>query len=136
VLPGRASDEALDIAAGLSAERGAQIAAVYVIEIPLDLPLSAEMPAEEDLANRELDEARAIGESYGVTVIPRLVRARNAAAAIVDEADRRATEIIVIGAPRKDLSRRKQAIFGRTVDKVLKNASCRVLLTALKDEAA
>jgi nucleotide-binding universal stress UspA family protein len=69
-------------------------------------------------------------------VIPRLVRARNAGAAIVVEADRRATEIIVIGAPRHDLSRRKQAIFGRTVDKVLKNASCRVLLTALKDEAA
>ena len=83
VLPGRASDEALDIAAGLAAERRAQITAVYVVEIPLDLPLSADMPAEEELANRELDEARAIGESYGVAVIPRLVRARNAGAAIV-----------------------------------------------------
>ena len=42
----------------------------------------------------------------------------------------------VIGAPRKDLSRRKHAIFGHTVDQVLKNASCRVLLTAVRDEAA
>ena len=75
VLAGRASDEAFDIAAGLAAERGAQITAVYVVEVPLDQPLSAELPAEEDVANRELDEARAIGESYGVTVIPRLVRA-------------------------------------------------------------
>ena len=33
-------------------------------------------PSEEQAANRELDEARAIGESYGVAVIPRLVRAR------------------------------------------------------------
>ena len=74
----------------LAAERGAQITAVYVIEIPLDLPLVAELPAEEELANRELDEARAIGESYGVTVIPRLVRARSAGAAIVREAERRA----------------------------------------------
>ena len=89
VLSGRASDDALDIAAGLAAERGAQITAVYVVEIPLDLPLSADLPAEEALANRELDEARAIGESYGVTVIPRLVRARNAGAAIVREAERR-----------------------------------------------
>ncbi|HKP10148.1 MAG TPA: universal stress protein, partial [Gaiella sp.] len=136
VLPGRASDEALDIAAGLAAERGAQITAVYVVEVPLDQPLAAELPAEEEVANRELDEARAIGESYGVTVIPRLVRARNAGKAIVREADRRATEIIVIGAPRKDLSQRKQAIFGRTVDIVLKNASCRVLVTAVRDEAA
>ena len=136
VLPGRASDEALDMAARLAAERGAQITAVYVVEVPLDLPLSAELPADEELANRELDGARAIGESYGVTVIPRLVRARNAGAAIVTEAERRATEIIVIGAPQKDLSRRRQAIFGHTVDQVLKNASCRVLLTAVRDEAA
>ena len=135
VLPGRASDEALDIAAGLSAERGAQITAVYVLEIPLDLPLSAEMPVEEKIANRELDEARAIGESYGVTVIPRLVRARDAGAAIVREAERRATEIIVIGAPRRDLSSRKRAIFGRTVDVVLKNAPCRVMVTAVKEIA-
>jgi basic amino acid/polyamine antiporter, APA family len=136
VLEGRASDEALDIAAGLSAERGAQITAVYVIEVPLDQALSAELPAEEALANRELDEARAIGESYGVAVIPRLVRARNAGAAIVREAERRAIEIVVIGAPRKDLPGRKRAIFGRTVDYVLKNAGCRVLVTALKEDAA
>jgi basic amino acid/polyamine antiporter, APA family len=136
VLAGRASDEALDIAAGLSAERGAQITAVYVIEVPLDQALSAELPAEEALANRELDEARAIGESYGVTVIPRLVRARNAGAAIVREAERRASEIVVIGAPRKDLPGRKRAIFGTTVDYVLKNAGCRVLVTALREDAA
>ena len=135
VLEGRASDEALDIAAGLAAERGAQITAVYVVEVPLDQPLSADLPDEEALANRELDEARAIGASYGVTVIPRLVRARSAGAAIVREAERRASEIIVLGAPRKDLSRRKRAIFGRTVDYVLKNAPCRVLVTAVKEAA-
>ena len=32
-----------------------------VLEIPLDLPLGAELAVEEELANRELDEARAIG---------------------------------------------------------------------------
>jgi APA family basic amino acid/polyamine antiporter len=137
VLPGRASDEALDVAAGLAAERGAHIAAVTVLEIPLDLPLAVELPDEETEANRELDEARAVGESYGVTVIPRLVRARNAGAAIVLEAERRSTEIIVIGAPRKDLGRRhKQAVFGPTVDYVLKNAPCRVLVTALPETVA
>jgi APA family basic amino acid/polyamine antiporter len=44
VLPGPASDEALDVAAGLAAERGAHIAAVTVLEVPLDLPLSADLP--------------------------------------------------------------------------------------------
>ena len=91
VLPGPASDEALDVAASLAAERGAQIAAVTVLEIPLDQPLSAELPEEEAAANRELDEARAIGDSYGISVIPRLVRGRSAGAAIVAEAARRGT---------------------------------------------
>jgi nucleotide-binding universal stress UspA family protein len=130
VLPGRASDDALDLAASLAAERGAQIAAVTVLEIPLELPLGTELPGEEAEANRELDEARAIGDSYGVSVIPRLLRSRNAGAAIVEEAARRGTEIIVIGAPRKEIGRRKRAVFGGTVDYVLKNAPCRVMVTA------
>ncbi len=136
VLPGRASDEAIDIAAGLAAERGAQIAAVSVLEIPLDQPLSAELPLEEEIANRELDEAREVGDAYGVSVVLRLVRARSAGAAIVEEAERRGSEIIVIGAPRKDLSRGKRAVFGRTVDYVLKNAPCRVLVTATAEQPA
>ena len=136
VLPGQASDDALDVASSLSAERGARITAVTVLEVPLDLPLNAEQPEEEEVANRELDEARAIGDSYGVTVIPRLIRARSAGPAIVREAERRAAEIIVIGAPRRDLSRSKRAVFGRTVDYVLKNAPCRVLVTASTEAAA
>ena len=136
VLPGPASDEAFDVAASLAAERGAHIAAVTVLEIPLDLPLTAEMLTEEAEANRELDEARAIGDSYGISVVPRLVRGRSAGAAIVAEAERRGTEIIVIGTPRKDLTRGKRAVFGRTVDYVLKNAPCRVLVTATQEGAA
>ena len=134
VLPGQASDDALDIAASLAAERGAQIAAVTVLEIPLELPLGVELPAEERDANRELDEARAIGDSYGVAVIPRLLRGRSAGAAIVQEAARRDSEIIVIGAPRKEVGRRKRAVFGHTVDYVLKNAPCRVMVTASTEE--
>ena len=136
VLPGQASDEALDVACSLAAERRASIAAVTVLEIPLDLPLNAALPEEEERANRELDEARAIGDSYGISVIPRLVRGRNAGAEIVREAERRGTEIIVIGAPRKDIGRRRRAVFGHTVDYVLKNAPCRVMVTATSEAAA
>ena len=135
VLPGQASDDALDIAASLAAERGSQIIAVNVIEIPLDLPFATDTPELERLADRELDEARAIGESYGVNVIPRLLRGRSAGAAIVEEAERRGTEIIVIGAPKKDIGRRKRAVFGNTVDYVLKNAPCRVMVTASKESS-
>jgi basic amino acid/polyamine antiporter, APA family len=135
VLPGRASDDALDVAASLAAERRAHIVALTVLEVPLERSLLDELGAEEAAANRELDEARAIGATYGVDVIPRLLRARSAGQAIVEEATRRGTEIIVIGAPRKQAGRRARAVFGQTVDYVLKHAPCRVMVTATEEAA-
>jgi basic amino acid/polyamine antiporter, APA family len=129
IAPGYPSDEAMDVACRLAAERRASIVAVTVVEVPLDLPLDAELPEQVAEANRQLDEARAIGDSYGVRVIGRIVRARRAGRAIVDEAARRGSEIVVMGAPRKAGGRR-HAIFGDTVDFVLKHAPSRVMVAA------
>jgi nucleotide-binding universal stress UspA family protein len=128
------SEEAVDLACRLATERGAAIVALTVVEVPLQLPLDAEMLREEERTHELLDEARAIGDSYGVNVIGRLVRARLAGRAIVDEADRRNSEIIVMGAPRRD-ARRRGPIFGGTVDFVLKNAPCRVMVAAARRAA-
>jgi APA family basic amino acid/polyamine antiporter len=135
VISGQPSDDATDVACSLAAERGSHIVALYVIEVPLELPLDAELPAEEERANRELDEAVAIGDSYGVRVIGRLLRQRSAGAAIVEEAQRHNSEIVVMGAPRQELVRPQRAVFGRTVDYVLRQAPCRVLVTASVREA-
>ena len=134
VVGGPESDEAMDVACRLAAERRATIAAVSVIEVPLELPLDARLADEESRAYEQLDEARAVGEKYGVDVIGRLVRARSAGRAIVDEADRRRSEIIVMGAPRRG-GRAHRAIFGETVDFVLKHAPCRVMVTATRKAA-
>ncbi|MGE5691674.1 MAG: amino acid permease [Pseudomonadota bacterium] len=134
VKEGPASDEAMEVAARLASDRGARIRAVAVVEVPLHLPLDAYLPDEVERADAVLDEARAIGDSYGVDVITRLVRARRAGRAIVDEAERRGVEIVVMGAPRAE--RRRKAIFGDTVDFVLKHAPCRVMVAAAREEAA
>jgi len=136
VAVGYPSDEAMDVACRLAAERRATIVAMTVIEVPLHLPLDALLSDEVAEANEQLDEARAIGESYGVTVIGRIARARNAGRAIVDEAARRNSEIVVMGGPRGVLLAAKQrAIFGHTVDFVLKHATCRVMVAAGKPAA-
>jgi APA family basic amino acid/polyamine antiporter len=122
--------EAVQIACRLAAERRSQIVAVRVIVVPMELPLDTELPEQEELANRLLDEAHDIGELYGVRVVERLIRARHAGRAIVDEAERRNAEIIVIGAPRLPHRTQRSAIFGKTVDYVLKHASCRVMIGA------
>jgi basic amino acid/polyamine antiporter, APA family len=130
VIGGHPSDEAMDLACRLATERASQIVALNVLEIPLDHGLGDDLPEEERRANRKLDEAVAIGDSYGVKVVARLERAHTAGPAIVAEANARHSEIIVLGSPRRILTASQSAVFGKTVDYLLKHAPCRVLVTA------
>jgi basic amino acid/polyamine antiporter, APA family len=127
VKPGRASEEAIDLACRLAADRGASIAALSVVVVPLDQPLDTRLEEEERMADEALDVAAAIAELYGVRFTERLVRARHAGRAIVDEATRRQSEIIVMGAPRGG---RGRGVFSETVDFVLKHAPSRVMVVA------
>ena len=137
IAAGYASDEAMDVACRLAAERRASIVALTAIEVPLDLPLDAELPDDVREANEQLDEARAIGDSYGVTVIGRIARTRNIGRAIVDEAIRRNSEIIVMAGPRRvRLQRGRRQIFGDAVDFVLRHAPCRVMVATPRERAA
>ena len=129
------TEEALVAAARLAAERGATVAVVTVVEVPLALPLDAHLPEEEDTAEALLDDAQALVESYGVRAVTRLIRARQAGPAIVDDARKRNAELIVLGAPRRAVAGRRR-LFGGTVDYVLREAPCRVLVAAGTGEAA
>jgi APA family basic amino acid/polyamine antiporter len=127
VKPGRASEEAIDLACRLAADRGASIAALSVVVVPLDQALDTRLEEEERMADEALDVAAAIAELYGVKFTERLVRARHAGRAIVDEATSRQSEIIVMGAPRGG---RGRGVFSETVDFVLKHAPSRVMVVA------
>jgi basic amino acid/polyamine antiporter, APA family len=134
VVRSNESEEALVAAARLAAERRATIAIVHVIQVPLERRLDQVTREEEDQADELLEQARALVETYGVRSMTRLVRARRAGPAIVEEAERRNAELLVMGAARRP-ARRKTAIFGQTVDYVLKASPCRVLLAAGKRAA-
>jgi len=133
ILIARADDpqaeKALDVACRLAAERQASITAVVVIEIPPLLPLDAHMLEEEDDAHRLLDRAEAVAESYGISLAPTMVRAREAAGAIVERARAIDAEVVVIGGVRTS-RRSTRASFGRAVQDVLEKAPCRVMVVA------
>jgi APA family basic amino acid/polyamine antiporter len=135
VVAGEQAREAMHMAARLAAERRSTIVAMRVIVVPLDLPLHADLPEQEALADDLLDEAHDIGDLYGVRIVERVVRGRNAGAEIVAEAERRLAEIIVMGAPRLPHRTRTSAIFGKTADYVLRNAPCRVMIAAARRAA-
>ncbi len=115
---------------------------VYVIEVPLTLPLGAQLPPEiEAEAWRALQRASDVGAEYeDVHVSPEIVRARGVGAGIVETARRRNSEAIVIGGepPSKikggatlgGIGAAKPAEIGAATEYVLKKAPCRVLLTA------
>jgi basic amino acid/polyamine antiporter, APA family len=130
LVGGRESKQAVSIACELAVEHGAAVIALRVIEVEPDLPLDAHMVEEEIEARQMLAEARAIGDLYGVSVVPRTVKARAAGQEIVAEAARARTEVIVLRAARKKRYGRRARVFGGTVDYVLTHAPCRVMVAA------
>jgi len=124
----RGCDQAMAVACGIAAERGAVVTVLTAVEVPPEFPLDAEMLEEEAGAEGVLVEARAIAELYGVTVRTRVARARSAGEAIVSAAD--GVEIVVLGAPRKRRASPRSPVFGRTVAFVLQHAPCRVMVAA------
>ncbi|HET8814879.1 MAG TPA: universal stress protein [Solirubrobacterales bacterium] len=123
-------------------ESDSRLDIVYVIEVPLTLPLDATLPKErEEQARRALERAREVGEEYeDVQVTTEVVRARKVGAGILEAAQRARAEAIVIGgeAPTKirggatigGIGAAKPAEIGAATEYVLKKARCRVLLTA------
>ena len=125
---GPSGEERVATAVALAKERSASVDAVYVIRVPLELPLDAELLDEEEMATSSLAEAQLLGDEHDVRVEPVTVRARSIGQAIVGEASQRGSDLIVLGsAPRW---RRQSAFFSPTVDYVLRNAPCDVLVVA------
>jgi basic amino acid/polyamine antiporter, APA family len=120
----------------------ARLDVVYVIEVPLTLPLDAELPPEREAeARRALQRAREVGEEYeDVDVTTDVIRARKVGAGILEAARRSGAEAIVIGGepPTKirggamigGIGAAKPEEIGAATEYVLKRAPCRVLLTA------
>ena len=129
VVRSNESEEALVAAARVAIERRGTIAVVHVLEVPMSLPLEADLREAEDEADELLDDAVSLVEAYGVRAFARLARGRSAGAEIVREAEQRDAELIAIGASRRH-ARGGTPIFGRTTDYVLKGAPCRVLVVA------
>ena len=78
-------------AADRPGERSPRLKVIYVMDLPLTVPLDAPPPKERlEAAQAALQRAREVGEEYEtVEVETDLVRARSVGAGIVDEARRR-----------------------------------------------
>lgn len=119
-----ASLEAVAVASTVARSRKGRVYLVHVIEVNRSLPLNAEMDAEARRGEQVIRRAEALASEAGCSVTGTLVQAREAGMAIVDEAQDRGVDAIVMGIGHKRLTGSFQV--GRTVDHVLKNATCAV----------
>ena len=128
---GPIGEEMIATAVKLAEDRLAHVEALYVIRVPLDRPLEAELHDQEEAAAASLAEARILGSDHGVDVEGETIRARSIGDAIVQEATRRGNDLIVLGsAPRW---RRQSRFFSPTVEFVLRKAPCEVLVVAFPE---
>jgi len=132
VIGARLDHPAMIVACRLAADRGAQIVVAGVIEVPRSLPITADMPDAERALNVQLDHAKLIGKEFGVAVVTRVLRARNAESAILEEAERRETELILLGVnPRRHLG---LSLVGRSNERIMRRSPVRVIIVREKDD--
>ena len=117
-------ENAFRLACGLSKESKAKLFALYIIEVPQELPLDAEVDSAKGEAI--LGHIEAMAQEEKCPVEAEYLQARDAGPAIVQEALERGVELIVLGIPYK--RRLGQFTIGHTTSYILKNAPCDVIL--------
>jgi nucleotide-binding universal stress UspA family protein len=125
---GEIGEEMVATAVRLAQDGAAKVEALYVIKVPLDVPLDAELFDLEEAAAAAIAEAQALGADNGVVVEGRTMRARGIGQAIVAAAEESGADLIVLGSsPRW---RRQSRFFSPTVDYVLRKSPAEVLIVA------
>ncbi len=129
---GDIGEEMVATAIALAKEGGAEIEAITVVRVPRKFELAGELPGDVAVrVDASLHEARMLGEDHGVEVRTDVIRARSIGYAIVEAAESRGADLIVLGSsPRW---RRQSRFFSPTVDFVLRRAPCEVLVVAFPD---
>jgi nucleotide-binding universal stress UspA family protein len=120
------SERVVAFAAELARPRDAGLELLYVQEIPRLLPPDAVIPAEEQRAQEVCHRSVRIAQSFEVHPTCRIVRARDAGAAIVHEAIETGTDLIMMGAGPPPSG--AQPALGPASQYVFRYAPCEVLL--------
>jgi APA family basic amino acid/polyamine antiporter len=115
---------ALRAAAKLVGE-DATVDALYVLQVPQQLSLGAGMKEEERVGRAVLEAARVRGRRSKIKVRTALIRTRNPGAAIVEEAERRGSDVIFMSTLHAPAS---EHALGPTSTYLLERRPCRIVV--------
>jgi APA family basic amino acid/polyamine antiporter len=122
---GELDAEMIQAACKMALKDKSNVTALYVIEVPMTLPIDAKIPSEIEKAQKVMDQADLIGKEYGVQVNTRIIQTRSAGKAIVEEAEKMKASLILLGKGERE-KRVEELISGKTINYVAKNAPCPV----------
>ncbi len=125
------SEEAVTTAARLAARRRRGIHVLAIVNVPTNLPLDAPLDEPESEAQSKIEQAKLIG-GMRVTGSVQRVRPGQAGQAIVEEA--RAIKAAAIVMPLR--YRNGTPLYGKTLQHVLAERPCRVIVAAQPGERA
>src|SRR5262245_49862673 len=102
-----------------------EVRAIYGIEVPRTLPVNAEMPEKNRVAEEALKNAATIARKFGVTIGQDVLQTRHLGQSLVDASGAHGFALVIIGVPYH-LGMNGEFELGETVDYLLKNAPSRV----------
>lgn len=128
---GEATDRIVALAAQMIRQRNGHVDLLAVIEVPFTLPINAHVEEDEKHALELLERAAAVatqcGARNGNRIRRRILKARNAGAAIVREAEEQAVDVILIARTSVRVRGNVQQV-NPAIDYVMKNSPCEVLV--------
>ncbi len=117
--------EAIQMTVELAKVHGAQLMAVYVLEVPFSLPLETALPDRLGPAMALLKMVEAIARDKGIDVEIEVVRARSTADAILDILQRGGYDLVVLGDLKVEHPGTQKGL-GLISEEILREAHCRV----------
>ncbi len=126
ITPGVVLPTTIFLAATLAKQRKVPLLLLSVIELPYTLPPGAVMDKAQKAGEEALREARQVAKELGVVELEtKLVTARAASQALINETEEFGASTLVIGAREK---RREGIWFGSTATHILRNAKMEVII--------
>jgi len=129
-------EELMRLGCQLAKGKESEVVAVSVAEIGPGLPLDADAPVLDQAAREALERAAQVAsDCCGLKARTRLVRAREAGRAIVEEAAEQQAGHLVLGYHRRH-GVIGEMLLGSCVHYVITHAPCRVILEIIPRRAA
>ena len=122
----RVDQDTLRFASNLVRHEHGSICLLYVVEVPREYPVDAELPAEASKCENILQSAEEFLKSNKVKVETEMLQARDAGPAIVQEAQERGVDAVVLGLTYK--RRHDSLTLGGVAPYIIEHSLCPVLV--------